>query len=80
MRDVTKAVLGAGEPLLGARRLLAYLSHFFQREAGGTIGLVKPRFGGRELVGGRAAARFGGLDFIDQGAALFGEHRRRRVE
>ena len=52
----------------------------FERGPGGAVGFRHRVFGRGQRVGGGAAGGFGGLDFVDQRAALFGEHRRRVLE
>ena len=60
--DVAEPALGAGEPLLGARRVLARRAHRLERRAGGAIGLGERVLGDGQTVGRGAARGFGRLD------------------
>ena len=75
--DVGKPALGAFHALLGAGAGLAGAGERFERGLGGAVGFRHHALGGGERVGGDAAGGFGGFDFVDQRAALFGEQRRR---
>ena len=78
--DIGKPALGALHALLGAGAGLAGAGERFERSLGVAVGLRHHALGGGQRVGGDAAGAFGGFDFVDQRAALFGKHRRRIFE
>ena len=71
--DVGEPPLGALEPLLGARRLLARGAGRLERGAGVAIGGRQRILGLGEAIGGGPARRFRRLDLADQRHALLGE-------
>ena len=78
--DVGKPALGAVHAFLGAGAGLAGAGERFERSLGRAVGLRHHALGGGQRVGGDAAGAFGGFDFVDQRAALFGKQRRRIFE
>ena len=67
------AFFGAGAGFAGARQR-------FERNLGGAVGFRHHVLGRGQRIGGDAAGAFGGFDFADQRAALFGEQGRRVFE
>src|SRR5207249_3447330 len=66
MADIGEAALVAFETLLGARRLLARVSHGFERVARVAVGLRQRVLALRQTIGGGAASGLRGLDLADQ--------------